>query len=640
MSEVKELPKGWEWVEASTILDIRDGTHNTPQYVKNGGVPLITSKNLKKDIIDFTKVDYISKEDHLEISKRSKVDQGDILFAMIGTIGNPAIIKGGTDFSIKNVALFKKNTSIILSGYLVNFLRSSLFEKQLTDRKLLKGTTQKFIPLGNLRKLNIPLPPLEAQQAIVSKIEELFSEVDKGIETLRTAQQQLKTYRQSVLKWAFEGKLTEEWRKKNTKKVKGTVPKVGTQPNGGLPERWEWVKITDLVPKDKHSLKAGPFGSSLKKEHYVSKGYKVYGQEQVISGDPYFGDYYIDKEKYKELFTNRIKPFDILISLVGTVGKVLILPANCDEGIINPRLIKVSLDRNVYLSSFFKYYFESSKVKSFYSGETRGTTMDVLNLGIIKTIDFPLCSIQEQQAIVEEIESRLSVADKMEESIATSLQQAEALKQSILKMAFEGRLVSEEKQKPKVTNKAKQDYFIQLQYLGLVARTSKAKKIEHGEMTIAKYMYLVDRLYDVPTGFKYTRFHLGPYAIEMKKVVNNKTYFKKQKGSIEVLKQETLFKYNNQYKVQIETGVGELAEIFAKYSPPERADKTELLATVCMVIEDIKSTDLKAVRASMKEWKIDLKTSPYKNKSEKFTEAETKKCLAFIIDKGWDKKLI
>jgi type I restriction enzyme S subunit len=275
-----------------------------------------------------------------------------------------------------------------------------------------------------MREFNIPLPPKPTQQAIVSKIEELFSELDKGIENLHIAQQQLKTYRQSVLKWAFEGKLTNE----NVKE-------------GELLEGWRNVSITELAEKNRHALKAGPFGSSLKKEFYVVKGYKIYGQEQVIKDNPFYGDYYVNEEKYKELSSCKIKPFDILISLVGTVGKVLLLPENCQAGIINPRLIKISLDRNVYLPKFFKYYFESSAVKSFYGAETRGTTMDVLNLGIIKTIPFPLCSIQEQEKIIKAIESRLSVADKMEESITQSLQQAEALRQSILKKAFEGRLI-------------------------------------------------------------------------------------------------------------------------------------------------------------------------------------------------------
>jgi type I restriction enzyme, S subunit len=459
----KELPKDWKWEVSSNILDIRDGTHDTPKYVNDNGIPLITSKNLKENKIDFEKISYISKEDHAEISKRSKVEAGDILFAMIGTIGNPAIIKGDANFSIKNVGLFKKNEDEILPTFLVNFLRSYTFQKQLNERKLLKGTTQKFIPLGNLRNINIPLPPILTQQAIVSKIEELFSEIENGIKSLFAAQQQLKTYRQSVLKWAFEGKLTnvlncnsfdlhdehnvsiaaEPEAEYNVKKNQANQNnhRNHSSDKGELPKGWKIVSIIDLAEKNKHALKAGPFGSSLKKEFYVEKGYKIYGQEQVISDNAFYGDYYINKEKYQELNSCKIKPLDILISLVGTVGKVLLLPENCEPGIINPRLIKISLDKKVYLPKFFKFYFESSFVKSFYKAETRGTTMDVLNLGIIKTIPFPLCSIEEQSYIVQEIESRLSVADKMEESITQSLQQAEALRQSILKKAFEGKLI-------------------------------------------------------------------------------------------------------------------------------------------------------------------------------------------------------
>ena len=260
-------------------------------------------------------------------------------------------------------------------------------------------------------------PSLEVQQQIVSKIEELFSELDKGIESLQKAKKLLKTYRQAVLKAAFEGKLVNE--------------------NG----KWEWVNIQRLAKGEKHSIKAGPFGSSLKKEFYVRDGYKIYGQEQVINNDPNYGNYCISKTKFKELESNKISPFDVLISLVGTVGKILILPENCKEGIINPRLIKISLNRDFYLPKFFKYYFEGPVAKAYYSSKASGTTMDVLNLGIIKGMSFPLCSLGLQEKIIQEIESRLSVCDHIEKGINDGLQPAEVLRQSILKKAFEGRLV-------------------------------------------------------------------------------------------------------------------------------------------------------------------------------------------------------
>ena len=267
-----------------------------------------------------------------------------------------------------------------------------------------------------LQKCHFYLPPLEEQGRIVEKIEELFSDIDNGIKDLKTAQAQIKQYRQSVLKSAFEGKLykTSEWKE---------------------------VDIKKIISREKNALKAGPFGSALKKEIYVANGYKIYGQEQVISQNPFLGNYYINEEKYQQLISCSVKPLDILISLVGTIGKVLILPKGIEKGIINPRLIKVTLDVDQYLPAFFKLYFESQYLRSLFKTKAHGATMDVLNLSILKEIPFPLPTIPEQQQIVAEIEKRFLVADEMEKAVNDSLLQAEKLKQSILKQAFAGKLV-------------------------------------------------------------------------------------------------------------------------------------------------------------------------------------------------------
>jgi type I restriction enzyme, S subunit len=423
--EVNKVKYNSEWplVRLKEICyRISDGTHFTPAYVKSG-IPFISVKDIYNDIVHFDKCKYITKDAHQELIRRCQPEKDDILITKSGTIGRMALVPPKPEFSLfVSVALIKNKKELIHSKFLKFCLEN--FLNSINISQDIKGGLLKNFHLEDIRETLIPVVALKEQDEIISKLEELFSELDKSIENLRVAQQQLKTYRQSVLKWAFDGKLTNE----NVKE-------------GELPEGWKNVSITELAEKNKHALKAGPFGSSLKKEFYVEKGYKIYGQEQVISGDAFYGDYYVNEEKYQELSSCKIKSFDILISLVGTVGKVLLLPENCEAGIINPRLIKISLSKNIYLPKFFKYYFESSAVKSFYGAETRGTTMDVLNLGIIKTIPFPLCSIDEQNKIIDAIESRLSVADKMEESISQSLQQAQALRQSILKKAFEGRLL-------------------------------------------------------------------------------------------------------------------------------------------------------------------------------------------------------
>ncbi len=210
------LPHDWCKALSGEILDIRDGTHDTPKYVTESNHPLVTSKNLKNGIIDLSNIKYISENDFIEIGKRSEIDAGDILFAMIGTIGNPVIIKSKPKFSIKNVGLFKNPHQIITSGFLKLFLDSYTFYSQIEERQFLKGTTQKFIPLGHLRKIYLPLAPLPEQRAIVAKIEQLFSELDNGIANLKAAQDKLDIYRQAVLKKAFEGELTKQWREQQS----------------------------------------------------------------------------------------------------------------------------------------------------------------------------------------------------------------------------------------------------------------------------------------------------------------------------------------------------------------------------------------------------------------------------------------
>ncbi len=136
---------------------------------------------------------------------------------MIGTIGNPVVVKKEPRYAIKYIGLFKNPKKIISSELLKYYLDSFTFSSQIEEKQFLKGTNQKFIPLGHLRKIEIPLPPIPEQHAIVSKIELLFSELDNGIANLKLVQEQLKVYRQAVLKKAFEGELTKNWRVKQTR---------------------------------------------------------------------------------------------------------------------------------------------------------------------------------------------------------------------------------------------------------------------------------------------------------------------------------------------------------------------------------------------------------------------------------------
>ncbi len=209
LAELPELPEGWVWgITGNLCSSVRDGTHTTPKYVEHG-IPLVTSKNLKNGAIDFASTKNISQKEHEEIKVRSGVEAGDVIMAMIGTVGNPVVVKTDREFSIKNVALFKKNETFLSPDYMKYWLDGPEF-KNVLDRKYLKGTTQKFIPLEHLRILPVPYTSLFEQTKIVSEIETRLSVCDKLEETIVGGLLQSEALRQSILKRAFEGRLVDQ----------------------------------------------------------------------------------------------------------------------------------------------------------------------------------------------------------------------------------------------------------------------------------------------------------------------------------------------------------------------------------------------------------------------------------------------
>lgn len=167
----------WELKPLGQICDVRDGTHDSPKFVQDG-FPLVTSKNIKNGTIILDDVNFISKEDYDKINQRSKVDKGDILMPMIGTIGNPVIVDIEPTFAIKNVALIKFPGQKVKSKYVLFVLNSSLFAKYIEATK--RGGTQNFISLKDIRSFNIPCPAVEIQERIIKEIEEEISIVEQN----------------------------------------------------------------------------------------------------------------------------------------------------------------------------------------------------------------------------------------------------------------------------------------------------------------------------------------------------------------------------------------------------------------------------------------------------------------------------
>lgn len=330
-----------------------------------------------------------------------------------------------------------------------------------------RNDTHKRYWISVFAKNKLQLPPITIQRAIVNKIENLFLSIDKGIADLQTAQAQLKVYRQAVLKKAFEGEFTKAWREKNLysqteflnelKKEKSEaiksklIAKDEYFPEFSekdlvykMPDNWICLPWKTLTSNNKYAMKRGPFGSALKKEFFVDNGYVVYEQGHAINDEPYRHRYFITPEKYEEMKAFSVKGGDMIISCSGvTLGRICLLPNEADAGIINQALLKIDMDEKIMLKNYFVMLFRSETFQRLIFGKSLGTAMpNMVGMPELKLIPIPVPSIKEQKQIIKEIETRLSVCDKVEQSISESLEQSKALRQSILKKAFEGKLLS------------------------------------------------------------------------------------------------------------------------------------------------------------------------------------------------------
>lgn len=175
-------------------------------------------------------------------------------------------------------------------------------------------------------------------------------------------------------------------------------------PIGLIPKAWKPGLLSDYLDPI-NGIKPGPFGSSLTKDIFTTSGFRVYGQEQVISGNLEIGDYYISPHKFAEMRTFEILEGDVLLSLVGTVGCVLIVEAPFEPGIINPRLLGLRPLLEKASPHFVRYLLLTDGLRKQIDSLAGGGTMPVINGKIIRRLRIPMISPEEQKLIVTRLES-------------------------------------------------------------------------------------------------------------------------------------------------------------------------------------------------------------------------------------------
>lgn len=418
-----DIPETWKWVRLYEILDVRDGTHDTPKYVIKG-IPLVTSKNLINNTIDFATTKLISYEDAKNINIRSAVNTDDILFAMIGTIGNPVLVKKDREFCIKNMALFK---SIDYKLFDMKYLFWYLQKEQDTMRKKASGGVQSFVSLKYLRNYFFPLPPLAEQKRIVAKIEELLPYVEQYEKAYNELQELDKRFsgdlQKSILQLAIQGRLVPQRaeegnaeelykqiqaekkkliKEKKIKKEKPLPEITAEEKPFEIPETWKWVRLGDVG-----SWASGATPARANTDYY---GGKI---PWLKTGDLNDGDIIDTSEYITELALKntsvRLNPVgSVLMAMYGaTIGKIGILKIDATTNQACCACIPYNGIFNKYL-----FYFLLSYRKDFIKMGAGGAQPNISKEKIVNTT-IPLPPLAEQKRIVAKLEEILPLCNKL-----------------------------------------------------------------------------------------------------------------------------------------------------------------------------------------------------------------------------------
>ncbi len=294
----------------------------------------------------------------------------------------------------------RPDTSQVSLGFLGHYFRHYDFRPYVT------GTTRSKLTQRDLLRIQTPVPPLAEQERIVR----LLDEAD-GLRKLR-AQADRRTA--DLIPALFHEMFGDP----------------ATNPKG-----WPCQRLAGACQGDA-GIKAGPFGSSLKKSHYSCEGPRVYGQEQVIAGNFSIGNYRISERKYAEMMAYKIIPGDILISLVGTIGKAVVVPEKTEPGIINPRLLRVRVRKELLHPTYLVELLRLPAIGRILGSVATGMTMGVLNARLLKGLLIPIPPIASQ----EEFAQLVSEIRQLEATQATSRARLDALFRSMLHRAFNGGL--------------------------------------------------------------------------------------------------------------------------------------------------------------------------------------------------------
>jgi type I restriction enzyme S subunit len=471
--DLYELPKGWVWAFLSELGELNRGkSKHRPRddaRLYGGKYPFIQTGDVRNS--NSVIKTYTQTYNEFGLAQSKLWDKDTLCITIAANIAETALLGIPACFPDSIVGFISDNR--VCSVHYIHYFIKSI--KTKLD-SYAPATAQKNINLNILRIVSVPLPPLAEQHRIVAKIEELFTQLDAGVELLKKVKAKLKRYRQAVLKAAVEGNLTKEWREANQgelepasvllerilkqrrekweaeqlakMKAQGKTPKddswklkykepvsPDTSDLPDLPDGWCWIsaeQCTSLITDGEHiTPERSESGVLLLSARNVKNGWL--SLEEVD---------YVPEHIYKILAKRLVvQPGDVLLSCSGTVGRSCVAPEKLKFALV--RSVAV-LKPFFLMGRFLSYSIRSPLLQSQINEKKTQTAQANIFQGKIKKLVFALPNLLEQEKIVKEIEYCFSVIDQLEKTVDTNIKRAEKLRQTILKQAFEGKLVAQD----------------------------------------------------------------------------------------------------------------------------------------------------------------------------------------------------
>jgi len=484
------LPAGWSTAEIREVALVRPGRASAFEMSPDLSVTFVPMSAVDENrgaITDAQERPYASVRKGFTAFR-----EGDVIVAKITPCmenGKAAVARNlvnGTGFGSTEFHVLRP-TGVIVAEFLCHFVRQQAFRNEAADH-MTGSVGQKRVPADFISEHGIPVPPLPEQHRIVAEIEKQFTRLDAGVAALERVRANLKRYRAAVLTAAVEGRLvpTEaevartEGRGYETGEEllariavddsraqgRGSAGRRtdardrnaeegsdddGTDPTSSvarprLPDGWAWATPEQLASSASHALAIGPFGSDLKVDDYRTEGVPLVFVRNIRSArfaGP--GTRYITREKAATLRAHRVLPGDVLITKMGgPPGDACLYPDHAQPAIITADCVKWSLAPCLSIPPFFVHAVNSDVVRAQIAQLTRGVAQQKISLERFKRVSIPLPPLAEQQRLVSELERRISLVGELEATVNACLKRAERLRQAILKLAFEGKLVPQD----------------------------------------------------------------------------------------------------------------------------------------------------------------------------------------------------